>query len=68
MSDRWLERSEGEEIDNWNTVYCSHIQGNMSKCAYSRTLFAFITIFINLPQRAGSKLRISWYIVPSLNT
>ena len=44
MSDRWLGRSEGEEIDDLNTVYCSRIQGNMSTCAYSRTLFAFITI------------------------
>ena len=32
MSDRWLGRSEGEEIDDWNTVHCSHIQGNMSTC------------------------------------
>ena len=39
MSDWWLGRSEGEEIDNWNTVYSSHIQGNMSTFAYSRTLF-----------------------------
>ena len=44
MSDRRLGRSEGQEIDDWNTDYCSHIQGSMSTSARSRTLFAFITI------------------------
>ena len=29
-----------------NTVYCSHIQGNMSTCAYSRTLFAIFSYIV----------------------
>ena len=53
MSDRWLGRSEGEEIDDWNTVYCCHIQGTMSTFAYTRTLFAFITI--TYLRRAGAR-------------
>ena len=56
MSDRWLGRSEGEEIDDWNTVYCSHIQENMSTCALFSDTFSIY--HNNLPQKGGSKLRI----------
>ena len=49
MSDRWLGRSEGEGIDDWNTVYCIHIQGNMSTCADT-----FCIYHKNLPQKGGS--------------
>ena len=64
MSDRWLGRSEGEEIDEYCLLF-SHSRKHEYMCLFSDT---FLRYHNNLLQKDGSKLRISYFFVIYLPT